>query len=80
MTKRFIPPSLPPCLAGFTPIQLNERWSLYKAAQFNGFKDPGAFERNYPHLVRRAGKKKKFLTLYDVLMLPPPPPGWKAPE
>ena len=68
---------LPASLVGFTPMQLNERLTLAEAAKLNGFKDPGAFEENYKHLVLRIGRRKKFMTRYDALVLPPPPPGWK---
>jgi len=27
--------------------------------------------------VLRIGRRKKFMTRYDALVLPPPPPGWK---
>jgi len=76
-------PSLPASLAGFTPMQLNERVPMGEAAEFNGFKDPASFEENYPHLVLRVGKRKKFVTIYNMLVLPPPPPDWepeKAPN
>jgi len=68
---------LPDSLAGFTPMELNRRLPLHEAAEINRFKDPGSFEDNYPHLVRRIGKRKKVVTLYDALVLPPAPPGWK---
>jgi hypothetical protein len=76
-------PSLPASLAGFTPMELNRRLSLSEAAELNGFRDPGAFEGSYKHLVLRVGKRKKYMTLYDALVLPPPPPDWepeKAPN
>jgi hypothetical protein len=79
MNKRATVP-LPASLAGFTPMELNERLTLYEAAKLNKFKDPGSFEENYPHLVKRIGKRKKFMTRYDALVLPPAPPGWKPEE
>ena len=81
MNKRIADP-LPASLAGFTPMELNRRLPLHEAAEINHFKDPGSFEENYPHLVKRLGKRKKVVTLYDALVLPPKPPGWKpeAPE
>ena len=58
-------------------MELNERLPLAKAAGINGFKDPESFEKNYPHLVKRIGKRKKSVTLYDTLVLPPAPPDWE---
>jgi hypothetical protein len=74
---------LPASLAGFTPMELNQRLTLQEAAELNKFKDTESFEENYKYLVKRIGKRKKFMTLYDALVLPPPPPGWepeKAPK
>ena len=76
MNKRATVP-LPDSLAGFTPMELNKRLSLYEAAELNKFLDKESFERNYPHLVKRIGKRKTVVTLYDALVLPPAPPGWK---
>jgi hypothetical protein len=70
----------PASLAGFTPMELNQRLTLDEAAKLNNFQDKESFERNFPHLVRRLGKRKKVVTLYDALVLPPPPPGWKPEE
>ena len=71
MNKRGTP-ALPARLAGFTPRELNQRLPLAEAAAINEFKDPESFQRNYPHLVRQTGKRKRTVTLYDALMLPPP--------
>jgi hypothetical protein len=71
MSKRT--PSLPASLAGFTPMELNKRLPLAEAAALNRFKDPETFKKHYPHLVRRIGKRRLVVTLYDALMLPPPP-------
>ena len=82
MNKPTIAP-LPASLAGFTPMELNKRLTLAEAAELNKFKDTESFEENYKYLVKRIGKRKKFMTLYDALVLPPPPPGWepeKAPK
>ena len=82
MSKRDTPP-LPASLAGFTPWELNQRMTLHEAAELNKFKDTESFEENYGYLVKRIGKRKKFMTLYDALVLPPAPPGWeleKAPK
>jgi hypothetical protein len=76
MNKPVTPP-LPASLAGFTPMELNERLTLSEAAKINKFKDPESFEANYSYLVRRIGKRKKFMTRYDALVLPPPPPDWE---
>ena len=83
MNKRAIAAApLPASLAGFTPMELNKRLTLYEAAELNQFKTSEAFKENYPHLVRRIGKRRQFVTLYDALVLPPKPPGWtpEAPE
>jgi hypothetical protein len=58
-------------------MELNERLTLSEAAEINKFKDPESFAENYPHLVKRIGKRKKFMTRYDALVLPPPPPDWE---
>jgi len=79
MNKPAITP-LPASLAGFTPMELNKRLTLDEAAKLNGFEDKESFEGNYRHLVLRIGKRKKFMTLYDALVLPPPLPGWKPEE
>jgi hypothetical protein len=79
MNKRVSVP-LPDSLAGFTPMELNERLSLREAATINKFLTKEAFEENYPHLVRRIGKRKKVVTRYDALVLPPAPPDWKPEE
>ena len=76
MNKPTTPP-IPVSLAGFTPLELNERLTLGEAAKLNKFKDTESFEENYKYLVKRIGKRKKFMTLYDALVLPPPPPGWE---
>jgi|GraSoi013_2_20cm_2_1032436.scaffolds.fasta_scaffold151190_1 hypothetical protein len=70
MSKRIT--SLPASLAGFTPMELNKRLPLAEAAALNRFKDPETFKKHYPHLVRRIGKRRLVVTLYDALMLPPP--------
>jgi hypothetical protein len=75
MSKNTTP--MPASLAGFTPMQLNERHPVSVAAAFNGFKDKESFKRNYPHLVRKIGKRKEAVTTYDMIVLPPPPPGWE---
>lgn len=61
----------------FTALELNKKLSLHEAAEINHFKDPEAFEANYPHLVKKIGKRKKVVTFYDALILPPAPPGWE---
>ena len=71
MNKRITP--LPASLVGFTPMELNKRLPLAAAAALNRFKDPATFKKHYPHLVRRIGKRRLVVTLYDALMLPPPP-------
>jgi hypothetical protein len=42
------PALLPASLAGFTPLELNERLPLAEAAAMNKFKDPDSFKENYP--------------------------------
>jgi hypothetical protein len=71
MSKRTNTP-LPASLAGFSPLELNKRLPLAEAAALNRFKDPETFRKNYPHLVRRVGRRRLVVTLYDALMLPPP--------
>jgi hypothetical protein len=70
MSKRA--PPLPASLAGFTPMELNKRLPLAEAAALNRFRDPESFRKHYSHLVKRVGKRKLYVTLYDALVLPPP--------
>jgi hypothetical protein len=75
MSKHLTSP-LPASLAGFTPMELNKRLTVTEAAELNKFKDPKSFAENYPHLLRTIGRRRKFVTLYDALVLPPKPPNW----
>jgi hypothetical protein len=56
-------------------MELNRRLSLAEAAAINRLKDPESFRKNYPHLVRKVGQRRLYVTLYDALMLPPPDPA-----
>jgi hypothetical protein len=78
MSKR-TPPPLPPSLAGFTPMELNRRLPVAEAAALNRYKDPESFRKQFPHLIRKIGKRKLFVTLYDALMLPPDPAATDPP-
>jgi len=44
---------LPASLAGFTPMELNQRLTLHEAAELNKFKDTESFEENYKYLVKQ---------------------------
>jgi hypothetical protein len=69
MKKRSI--ALPTCITGLSPMELARRIPLADAAAHNGV-HPQTFRKNYPHLIKKVGQRRDFVTVYDAIMLPPP--------
>jgi hypothetical protein len=64
--------SLPAALAGFTPLELARKIPVSKAADMNDQHEQ-TFRKNHGHLVRQISKRRQGVTLYDAIVLPPPP-------
>jgi hypothetical protein len=62
---------LPVCIAGLTPLELARNIPVADAAAHNSV-HVETFKKNYAHLLKRIGKRRIFVTLYDAIMLPPP--------
>ena len=63
--------ALPSSVAGLSPLELARKISLAEAAKHNDV-HPDTFRKNFPHLIKRIGKRRLAVTLFDALMLPPP--------
>jgi len=70
MTKKPQLP-LPTSVAGFTPLELAQKIPVAKAAEMNSV-HVETFKKRYPHLVKRIGERRLFVSLRDAIMLPPP--------
>jgi hypothetical protein len=68
-TKPF---ALPSSVAGLSPLELARKIPLAEAAKHNGV-HIDTFKKSYAHLVKRVGKRRLMVTLYDAIVLPPPP-------
>jgi hypothetical protein len=64
--------NLPASIAGFSPDELSRKITVAEAADRNSM-HPDTFKENYAHLIKRIGKRALRVTLYDAIMLPPPP-------
>jgi hypothetical protein len=64
-------PALPISMSGLTPVQLAQKIPVADAAAQNGI-HVDTFKKNFPHLIKRIGKRRLGVTLYDAIMLPPP--------
>jgi hypothetical protein len=64
-------PALPISISGLTPLQLAQKIPVADAAAQNGI-HIDTFKKNFPHLIKRIGKRRLGVTLYDAIMLPPP--------
>jgi hypothetical protein len=62
---------LPISVAGLTPLELAQKIPVADAAAQNGI-HVDTFKKNFPHLIKRIGKRRLGVTLYDAIMLPPP--------
>jgi hypothetical protein len=64
-------PALPTDIAGLTPLELARKIPVREAAAFNSV-HVETFKKRYPHLLRRIGERRIFVTVHDAIMLPPP--------
>jgi len=62
--------ALPISINGLTPLQLAQKIPVREAAAFNSV-HVETFKKRYPHLVRRIGERRLFVTVHDAIMLPP---------
>jgi hypothetical protein len=67
--KRTAPPA---SIVGLTPMELNRKIPLAEAARLNSIHIQ-TFRKRYPHLLRRIGERRWFISLHDAITLPPPP-------
>jgi hypothetical protein len=63
--------ALPADIAGLTPMELARKIPVREAAAFNSV-HVETFKKRYPHLLRRIGERRIFVTVHDAIMLPPP--------
>jgi hypothetical protein len=63
--------TLPASIAGLTPLELARRIPVAEAAAFNSV-HVETFKKRYPHLVKRIGERRLFVTVHDAITLPPP--------
>jgi hypothetical protein len=64
--------TLPASIAGLSPLELARKISLADAAKHNGV-HVDTFKKAYAHLLKRVGKRRLMVTVYDAIVLPPPP-------
>ena len=64
-------PALPTSIAGLTPLELARKIPVAEAAAFNSV-HVVTFKKRYPHLVRRIGERRLFVTVHDAIVRPPP--------
>ena len=69
MKKKPIP--LPADITGLTPMELARKIPVREAAAFNSV-HVETFKKRYPHLLRRIGERRIFVTVRDAIVLPPP--------
>ena len=65
------PLSLPTSIAGLSPFELAQKIPLADAAAHNGV-HVDTFKKAYTHLLKRVGKRRLMVTVYDAIVLPPP--------
>ena len=63
-------PTLPASIASLTPLELARKIPVAEAAAFNSV-HVETFKKRYPHLVRRIGERRLFVTVHDAIVLPP---------
>jgi hypothetical protein len=63
--------ALPASIAGLSPLELARKIPLADAAAHNGIHSD-TFRKAYAHLLRRVGKRRLMVTVYDAIVLPPP--------
>jgi len=64
-------PTLPTSIAGLTPLELARKIPVAEAAAINSV-HVETFKKRYPHLLRRIGERRLFVTVHDAITLPPP--------
>jgi hypothetical protein len=62
---------LPVSVAGLSPLELAQKIPVADAAAHNSV-HIDTFKKNFPHLIKRIGKRRLAVTLYDAIVLPPP--------
>ena len=67
-TKPF---TLPSSVIGLSPLDLARKIPLADAAKHNGV-HVDTFKKSYAHLLKRVGKRRLMVTVYDAIVLPPP--------
>ena len=65
------PVTLPSSVVGLSPLELARKIPLADAAKHNGV-HVDTFKKAYAHLLRRVGKRRLMVTVYDAIVLPPP--------
>jgi hypothetical protein len=63
--------SLAAALGNFTALELEKIIPVFEAAGLNN-QHEDTFRRNFPHLIRRVGKRKTGVKLRDAITLPAP--------
>ena len=63
--------ALPSDVAGLSQFELTRKIPLADAAKHNGV-HVDTFKRVYAHLLKRVGKRRLMVTVYDTIVLPPP--------
>ena len=63
--------ALPSSVVGLSPLELARKIPLADAAKHNGI-HVDTFKRAYAHLLKRVGKRRLMVTVYDAIVLPPP--------
>jgi hypothetical protein len=58
-------------VAGFTPLELAQKIPVMKAAEMNSL-HVETFKKRFPHLCRKVGERRIFVSLLDAITLPPP--------
>jgi hypothetical protein len=64
-------PVLPSSIAGLTPMELARKIPVAEAAAHNSL-HVETFKKHYPHLLHRIGERRLFVTVRDMIILPPP--------
>ena len=64
--------SLAAALGNFTALELEKIIPVFEAAGLNN-QHEDTFRRNFPHLIRKVGKRKTGVKLRDAITLPPAP-------
>jgi len=64
-------PTLPTSIAGLTPLELARKIPVAEAAAINSV-HVETFKKRYPHLLRRIGERRLFVTVHNAITLPPP--------